>query len=269
MNQNATELTDYRCGQPVEFAWRQRVFAQTTITGFELLTRAVTPQPITIPTALYLTDASGVPLATAAATSTMRVDTQLAFYSTQFTPPVTGPAGAFFCVAFSAPEPSVLAPEPLTGTGVTFFNRGPCIAPAWNQFNGVLISYRVRCSGAGGGGALPRLANSDLPSPGRSFTVRLEAANPNGLAVLLTGLARTSIDLTPLGAVGCNLLSSGELQIGLPVNSGGSALLAITVPNLAVLVSQRLYQQFGVADPINALGIVATNGGLATIGLLP
>lgn len=124
-------------------------------------------------------------------------------------------------------------------------------------------NYGSACPGSRG---LPRLSNTDFPVLGSAFSVDLRNGNP-GAAILLLGTSNPNFPLSAFGAPGCTLLAAPAVQLGTPVNANGDASVAFTVPNNFGLVGGMLNVQYFNADaPANRLGLIATNGGLATFG---
>lgn len=120
----------------------------------------------------------------------------------------------------------------------------------------------------------PRLQADGVPHPGESFAVVLRDAPPNAPTALAHGWSRTTwggaplpLDLGPLGAPGCRLLTDWFLLIAAPADAVGQAAIRYAIPNDPNLTGVGFYQQFLVLDPAaNALGLSVSNGGWAITG---
>ncbi len=123
---------------------------------------------------------------------------------------------------------------------------------------------------AGSNNLVPALAYSAAPKIGTAFKVLLSnAPTPVAPAILLLGFSNASplpVDLGSVGAAGCSLYVRPDF--GLPAAAtGGSASVALAIPNDARLVCGRFYNQFFVVDrKANKLGLTASNYGRGLIG---
>ncbi len=122
--------------------------------------------------------------------------------------------------------------------------------------------------------AIPQLFSTDTPQIGNQFRVRLVQARPSALELLLLGVSNVSwnnqplpLDLMSYGAPGCRLLLDPfDTQI-LIANAAGTSNRQYDIPNNIYALGLRFYNQAFVFDPtVNALGFVATNGGVGLIG---
>ena len=91
-------------------------------------------------------------------------------------------------------------------------------------------------------------------------------------SVLLSGLSDTVYQGAPLpaalpGAPGCDLQASADVTSAQVVSSTGTASGTINVPNAASLMGLPVYHQWAVLDSVNALGIVVSDAGRATVGI--
>ena len=95
----------------------------------------------------------------------------------------------------------------------------------------------------------------------------------SSIAILLSGESNTSYLGLPLpaplpGAPGCQVFVAWQALDSVLTDAQGSASSSITVPNNASLVGLELFHQWALIDPTaNALGIVTSDAGAATIGL--
>jgi hypothetical protein len=132
--------------------------------------------------------------------------------------------------------------------------------------------YGVGCAGSLGVPSLSATTGS-LPMLGSTFSLTV-ANMPQNLGIVLLGfsdalLGRTvplPLSLTPLGMVGCNLLT--DINTTVVVSGGTSATWLLPVPNFAALIGALFYNQALVLDTAaNAAGLTASNGGRGRIGL--
>jgi len=69
------------------------------------------------------------------------------------------------------------------------------------------------------------------------------------------------------GAPTCNLMTSTEALDMVSTNAMGDGSSPIVVPNSAALEGVNIYHQWAIWDPsVNSLGIVLSNGAIATLG---
>jgi len=138
-------------------------------------------------------------------------------------------------------------------------------------FRTALWAWRVNC--AAGTGALPVLTNNGVPEIGQSFALELSSAKPSAAALLLIGASDSQwgtitlpLNLGFLGAPKCDLLSSGEVIVGLTTSTVGTNQQTFNVPNTTGLVGVTFFNQFVIEDSKNAFGLVFSNGGKGKIG---
>ena len=87
----------------------------------------------------------------------------------------------------------------------------------------------------------------------------------------MTGFSDTIFNGTPLPAAlpnapGCNVLAAPTVTSFTVTSPGGTASAPFAVPNDNSFVGTLLFHQWAVLDGANALGIVVSNGGRATVG---
>jgi hypothetical protein len=119
------------------------------------------------------------------------------------------------------------------------------------------------------GHAAAAARGAELAWIGDSFVVRLSNLQlvPAQATFLLVGFSAVSIDLTPLGAPGCFMLTSGETTLSQIKPSFTTFVdYSIPIPNNPAFIGTLLFAQGAVLDPVNALGLVASNGGLYLVG---
>lgn len=122
--------------------------------------------------------------------------------------------------------------------------------------------------------ALPQLTAADLPQFGSQMPLDLAQAHASTVALLVTGLSRTSYNgsalpypLASYGAPGCNVLAAPQSIQLVNVNAAGHGRGFFDVPMNFSLLGLPFYNQFLVVDPAaNALGFAASNGGMGVIG---
>ncbi len=135
------------------------------------------------------------------------------------------------------------------------------------------VTYGLGCPGSNGTPALTA-ASASAPKLGSVFQLSL-ASLPGtpGVAYLLLGATRTSwgsitlpYHLSAIGAATCHLYTS--LDAVLPaVNTGGTGLASVAIPNAAGLLGAPVYLQALLPDgSANPLGATLSNAGQALIG---
>lgn len=248
----------------------------TLVTGFEILTRAMRGQKITVPGRIHLADNSGAPVTAPAATGNLTVDTTTGWYRVTFAKPLVIKAKQKYFISWADTRvpfsQNVHWPVPTSGTkSVSYhryassgaFSRGPFNVNPW--------SFRVLCVGTTR--ETPALSNTGLPKLGTSYSLNVVKARGSSVAVLISGFSNTSwlsaklpLSLGVL-APSCSLLVSFDLVAGAPTSGSGTATLSIPVPNNDKLVGAKLHHQWMVVDSgANMLGLSFSNGGTATIG---
>jgi hypothetical protein len=124
--------------------------------------------------------------------------------------------------------------------------------------------FGAGCQGTAG---VPALAAVDqLPWLGESFTLSLTRLPPAAPVFVLLGSSnatwgtlRLPLPLDFLGMTGCSLLASGEFAFPI-ASSGGSANLALPIPNAPSLLGGSFFNQGVVADwAANAFGATVSN----------
>ena len=130
-------------------------------------------------------------------------------------------------------------------------------------------SWRVNCTG-GANGLTPAIGNVGLPILGGSYDVTLADAIPTTFAVMVTGSSDTIHNGVPLptplpGAPGCNILAAPAILTTHITDASGTTSGTINIPASPVYIGANLYHQWAVLDGANALGIVVSNAGRATV----
>jgi hypothetical protein len=134
------------------------------------------------------------------------------------------------------------------------------------------IAFGQGCSGASG---FPTLGVVSAPTLGDPFSLSLSNMDPlGGFYIMAMGSSTTTdpqlgslpIDLAPLGAPGCQILSSVEVTL-FAFHTNGAAQFNLTVPNNQALLGRQVTNQAFCNDASNPLGLIATNAGIGTVNL--
>lgn len=123
------------------------------------------------------------------------------------------------------------------------------------------------CVGSAG---TPTLGYKNDPKIGSVFEVIASNCPSSGVALLMNGFNISApifpLDLTPLGATGCQLYVDPNFSFVVPIVSG-TATLRFPVPNDRGLLGLAFWQQYAIIDPpANKLGLVLTEFGRILIG---
>ena len=235
------------------------------VSSFEIYTESTTGS-ITRPAHLYLASGNG-PASTPFATTTITVGTTPGFYTATLGAPVT--VNGTFYVGYENSPNGVISNLNAGATGVGHYRTA--VSGNWNQ-SGLVDrpSWRVQCSG--GGTVTPSLGNSGLPILSSTYNVTLDDAIPATFAIMVSGLSDTTWSGSPLpialaGAPGCDVYAAPEV-LQLFVTSGtGTASAPFSIPATPANIGLSLYHQWAVLDAANALGIVVSDAGRATIDI--
>ena len=246
------------------------VSGQTIVNGFELFTQA-TGSPVTIQTQVYLADSSGAPTGSPVRTGSMTIGSTAGWYRTTFTTPLTVASNAKYFLSYTSVV-TMRFPFVTTGTQAEHYWH-PSSSTAWRgPFRTQRWAWRVNCQ-TSSGGAIPVLSNTGVPEINTSFSLSLASAKPSATGLLFIGASDTNwlsltlpFNLGIFGASQCNLLSSGELQVGINTNAAGSYTRSFGIPNNTGLVGARFYNQFLISDTANPFGVVFSNGGAGKVG---
>lgn len=136
---------------------------------------------------------------------------------------------------------------------------------------GAFVPYGSGCAGTAG---VPQIGSAGNPVFGQTFSVTLGSARANTAAILAIGGSDATWggvalpwSLAGLGAPGCSLLASPDLTLALSTNALGGTVWSLVVPVIPELFGITLFTQWAVIDPgANALGLVLSNAGAATLG---
>ena len=239
-----------------------------TVTGFEIWTRA-TGASVTIPAHIYL-DNNGSPAATPVASTTVQVGSTPGFYAATFAAPVPV-TGRFYLGLDTSSQNAVISNLSAGASGGGYY-RDQVNGPANWTASGLVQrpAWRVFCQQPTAGRE-PAIGFDGFPQLGATYEPTLTDALSSSTALLASGLDDQSYQGLPLplalpGAPGCELLVSADLLSLVTTDANGEARAPIAVPATPSLVGLALFHQWFVVDPtVNALGIVTSNGGSATI----
>jgi len=249
-----------------EYTFEVPSIGNAQVTSFDIYTRSNVGAGLILPAFIYAQSGSG-PSTTPLATTTISLDAAAGFYTATFGPPVTV-SGTFY-VGFSGPNNSIIS-NLSSGANGTGYYRTP-VSGSWTQSSLVQRpSYRVYCSG-GQQFATPVLGNSGLPILTSSYDVLLSDAVAASPAFILTGLSDTLYQTTSLpapipGAPGCTVQAAPDVTLLTLTSASGTASATFSVPSSASFVGLNLYHQWAVLDAVNAVGIVVSDAGKASIG---
>jgi hypothetical protein len=134
-----------------------------------------------------------------------------------------------------------------------------------------VTTYGSACAAANG--RVPRIAVTGVPAIGTTVAVTLSEVGAGLPAIFFLGVSNTNwlgiplpFPLTSVGMPGCFLATSVEILLPTataPVGSiGGSAAVALPIPNNASLVGLSLYAQWLVLNPLGSSSLGATTKGL-------
>ena len=238
-----------------------------TISSFEFWTRS-TGGNVTVPAHIY---PGATPSPTALASTTITIGANPGFYTATFNPPVS--VNGSFCLGVDSSAQTVYINSLSNGASGSGFYRDLVNGPsAWTQ-SGLTNqpSWRVQCTGTGST-LTPAIGNSGVPVLNSTYNVTLSDALPNTFAICVSGLSDTvysggALPVGLPGAPGCSLYAADNL-LQLFVTSGtGTASAPFGIPASPANIGLNLYHQWALVDGINALGIVVSDAGRATIDL--
>ena len=264
LNGNGGTLSNSTNG--FEYCFVVSGLGSTQVHGFDVYTNS-TSGVLSRPAHIYLPSGSG-PSTTPLATTTITVGTTPGFYTATFSPPVTV-SGTFY-IGYENSPGGVISNLNAGTTGTGFYRTA--VTGSWSQSSLVQRpSWRVDC-GTGSGFATPEIGNAGLPSLGSSYDLTLTRAAASSVAVLISGLSDSVYQGSPLpaalpGAPGCEILAAPVVTEAQLISASGTASGTIAVPNSATLMGLNVFHQWAVLDAVNALGIVVSDAGKATVGI--
>ncbi|MGK0204331.1 MAG: choice-of-anchor B domain-containing protein [Planctomycetota bacterium] len=246
-----------------EYTFEVPATGSMQVTSFDIYTNSNVGS-LTRAAHIYADTGSG-PASTPIASTTITVGAAPGFYTATFGTPVAV-NGKFF-VGYDNSNDGVISNLNSGDTGIGHY-RTP-VSGNWAQSGLVQQpSWRVNCSG--GGAVTPSLSNLGLPILNSSYDVTLSGALPSAFAVMVTGLSDTVHNGLPLpaplpGAPGCSIFVAPDLTQLFITDVAGAASAPFSIPSTPGNIGLNLFHQWAVLDPINALGIVVSEAGKATI----
>ena len=249
-----------------EYCYEAFTVDPISVSSVEFFTQT-TGGTLTRPVQIY-PDANGGPASTPIATTSIVIGPTAQFYTATFSSPV--PVSGTFYVGLDSSSNNVVLCSLTNGTsGDGYWRDIPSGATSW-ILSGLIDnpSFRVNCTP--GTSLIPILGNNGLPNLGSTYTVTLEDAVPGAFSVFVSGLSNTSFNGLPLpfgipGAPGCDLLVSPDVTQLFTTNANGEASAPFSVPPSTANIGLFVYHQWVVSDPINAVGLVVSEAGRATI----
>lgn len=249
-----------------EYSFEVAGSGATQVQSFDIYTYS-NSGVLTRPAHIYSASGAG-PNATPLASTTITIGTTPGFYTATFAAPVAV-SGTFY-IGYEN-SPSGIISNLTTGTtGTGFFRTAP--SGAWSQSGLVQRpSWRVDCGGIAGFSS-PELGNAGLPALGSSYDITLSKAAASSVAVLISGLSdqvHQGIALPVMlpGAPGCSVYAAPETTQAELISATGDASATFMVPNSAGLIGLDVFHQWAVLDTVNALNLVVSDAGKASIGI--
>ncbi len=123
-------------------------------------------------------------------------------------------------------------------------------------------------------GAVPILDCADQPKVGKTISLRLQRVRPNAPVGILLGFSDRTwaglnlpLDLAPIGAPGCSLLTSLNVMLLTAADKNGAGAMNLTIPRDTSLILGRIYfQALALDPPANQAGLAWTNALKGIIG---
>jgi hypothetical protein len=230
------------------------------VVSFDIFTQS-NSGTIIRPAHIYAANGSG-PSNTPLASTTITVGTTPGFYTATLTSTVQV-TGNFY-VGYENSPGGVIS-NLTTGTAGTGYYR-TAVSGTFSQSGLVdFPSYRVTCNPVTVY-LTPAIGINGAPQLGTTYNPTVSDALGSTFAILVSGLSSPGVVPLP-GAPTCNLLSSTEAMDLAITDASGSAQSPIVVPISAALEGVNIYHQWAIWDPtVNNLGIVMSNGAIATLG---
>ncbi|MFT6079423.1 MAG: choice-of-anchor B domain-containing protein [Planctomycetota bacterium] len=246
-----------------EYTFEVPAVGSMQVASFDIYTNSTTGS-LTRSAHIYADTGAG-PAATPIASTTITVTTAPGFYTATFATPV--PVSGKFFIGYDNSNDGVISNLNSGANGIGHY-RTP-VSGSWSQSGLVQRpAWRVNC--LGGSPVTPSLSNVGLPNLNASYDVTLSGALPSALAVMVSGLSDTVHNGLPLpaplpGAPGCSVFVAPDLTQLFVADSAGVASASFSIPASTGNIGLSLYHQWAVLDPINAMGIVVSDAGKATI----
>jgi hypothetical protein len=135
-----------------------------------------------------------------------------------------------------------------------------------------MAGYYTFAAGCAGTFGVPGNVNVSLPVMGQNLSVNFTNI-PAGVFVfygfsntIFQGTFPLPIDMGPIGAAGCPILISTDVNAAFLVQVGNVCNWTIGIPNVGIFLGVHFYTQAFSFDPVNALGGVVSDGATAVIG---
>ena len=237
-----------------------------TITSFDFHTRS-TGGTVTVPAHIYT---GSTPSTNPIASTTITIGPSVGFYTATFSTPVNV-TGAF-CIGVDSSAQTVYINSLSSGAAGAGYYRDLVNGPTAWTLSGLVLrpAWRINCSGAGTN-LSPALSSVGLPSLGSNYDIAVSDALGSTFGVLASGLSDSSWSggalPAPLsGAPGCTLFVDPVVLDAVVLSGAGTGSVTFSVPNSNALIGTQVFHQWGILDAVNALGIVMSNAGRASIG---
>jgi hypothetical protein len=245
-----------------EYVYRIPQSGATTVVGFDIYTRSTTGGSVTVPAYIY-SGAGSVPSNVPLATGSITVGPNPGFYTASFSSPVS--VSGLYYIGLDTSGQDVVLSDLSTGAFGLGYQRANSGA-GWG-FQLMKPSWHVRCTNLPLF-PVPVLDADALPLIGSTYNLTLTDGIPSSAAVLVSGLSSTGpVGVPLLGAPGCDLYATPTALDLTMITAAGTASLPITIPNSTVFTGVIAYHQWAVLDVgANQLGIVMSDGGIATVG---
>ena len=248
-----------------EYCYRVVNSGSMQVGSFDIYTRS-NSSTITRPAHIYAASGNS-PSSTPLASTTITVGTAAGFYTATLGSAAT--VNGDFYIGYEN-SPSGVISNLTSGSGGVGFYR-TAVTGNWSQSGLVQRpSYRVYCSGGGQQFLTPELGNDGVPSLGSTYDVTLADAAASAATFIVTGLSDTVYQGTPLpaaipGGPGCSVYAAPDVTQLLFTTASGTANATFGVPSSVSYIGLSLYHQWAVLDAVNAVGIVVSDAGRATI----
>ena len=243
-----------------EYCYRVISSGPVELTSFEIFTQS-NSGTITRPAHVYA-DVGGGPSNTPLASTTITVNAGAGFYTATLASPVV--VSGNFYIGYENSPGGVISTLTSGASGTGFYRT----AVTGNfQQSGLANrpSYRVHWNPVTVY-STPAIGVSGLPQLGTVYNLTLNDALDSTFAILVSGLTSGAPVALP-GAPTCSLLCATTVLDVAVTTAGGTAQSPISVPNSVSLEGVNVYHQWAILDPsVNTLGLVVSNGGVATVG---
>jgi hypothetical protein len=249
-----------------EYCYTAQSAGPINITSVDIFTQT-TGGTLNRPVHIY-PDVNGGPGASPIASTTMQIGTSPQFYTATFAAPVA--VNGTFYIGLDSSSNNVIISSLQAGQQGSGYYRDLINGPAQWTSSGLVDrpSYRVNCTG--GGAITPSIGNQGLPTLNSNYSVTLADAIPQTFAICVSGLSDQVYNGAPLpiaipGAPGCSLFVAADVLELFITDAQGTASAPFSIPASPANIGLSLYHQWAVWDQVNALNIVVSDAGRATI----